>query len=287
MPAKICLLCNSPIKEYRHEWLFQCDQCGLLSSSLSVAIPVERTASVIDEGRRAVGLEAIRRKTNAIILDRLEAELKSNQRKILDVGCGPGWFLRDAGARGFLPTGIEPDGNVIDVASRVGSEVRHGFFPDVLSSEERFDAIVFNDVLEHLPNPKDAVIASIQHLNPGGILVLNCPDRKGIFYRVAALLDQIGFHGPLDRLWQRGLPSPHLWYFTAKDLDQTGRQLGLNSVGIDRIVPLMLEGLKERIAYVSSQSGLLNVLTQLGVRLAYPFLGRLPKDISIVYLRKI
>jgi len=115
---------------------------------------------------------------------------------------------------GFKVQGIEPDANVVGGNWAHGVQVRCGLFPDVLAPDDRFDVIVFNDVLEHIPDLRRAISAAASHLRPGGVLCLNCPDKRGILFIVASLLDRVGILGPYDRLWQKGLPSPHVWYFT-------------------------------------------------------------------------
>jgi SAM-dependent methyltransferase len=268
-------------------WLFKCAGCGLLASSLEPDIPHEQTATALDEGARLVGLQASRTRSNQLILERLAQFLPGDARRILDVGCGHGLFIKDALARGFRAEGVEPDANVVGQArSFTGAPIRHGYFPDVLETADRYDAIVFNDVLEHIPQAVGAVAASAAHLKPGGFLVLNCPDQRGVFYRIASLLGHFGVDQPLGRMWQMGLPSPHVWYFEARHLVALGERQGLEAKAIVGFSPVSASGLKERISYVKNQSPLMNY-TALAVSYALmPFLSVLPKDNSIVFLLK-
>ena len=72
-----------------------------------------------------------------------------------------------------------------------------------LFSNGPFDAIIFNDVFEHLPDPIDAIVAVERLLADDGILVLNLPSSDGLFFRVSTLLNRLGWRGPYERLWQR------------------------------------------------------------------------------------
>ncbi len=215
-----CQVCGGELRPYRHAWLRRCARCGVLNADFAVAIPDTPGAQDVDQAMREDGLGAVRDRNNARLLNRLAA-LTAPGGRLLDVGCGPGFLLRAAAARGFLTQGVEPDADVAPAAG-AHARVRHGYFPGVLAPAERYDAIVFNDVLEHIPDLTGTLAAAHAHLEAGGVLALNCPDRRGLFFRVAALADRLGLSGAYDRMWQRGLPSPHLWYFTPANLIQAG-----------------------------------------------------------------
>jgi SAM-dependent methyltransferase len=220
---RLCDVCGGRLEPFRRPWLAHCAGCGVLASSFAPAIPDTRTDTGIDEAAREEGLAPVRAINNARLLAEL-TRLGASGR-LLDVGCGPGFFLGAAKAAGFEVVGIEPDANTVETGRRIG-EVRHGYFPDASPAGERFDVIVMNDVLEHMPTPGQVVAACRERLNPGGVLVLNCPSRHGLFYGVATALDRLGVSGPYERLWQRDLPSPHLWYFTPETLEALGRRRG-------------------------------------------------------------
>lgn len=259
----------------------------MLASTLEPSIPQEQTQTPLDEEARLAGLSGARKRSNAAILETLERLLEGTDRRLLDVGCGHGLFLKDAVAWGFQAEGVEPDANVVAGAQAFAdAPVRHGFFPDAITSDERFDAIVFNDVLEHIPAVEEAVAASYRHLKPGGVLVLNCPEQAGIFYRLADLLDKLGVSGPFRRMWQYGLPSPHVWYFGARHLVALGQKAGFERKDVLRLTPITAKGLRQRVSYVEGQSRLMNGVTYLGAMALLPVLGVLPRDTTIVFLGK-
>lgn len=285
MQVSFCPICKARPSEIRHGWLYKCGGCGLLSSTLKPAIPTAAQASRIDEASRARGLDPIRTRNNAIILERLKAFLPAGRRKLLDVGCGQGQFLTDARQQGFDVTGIEPDANVApQTMTRIGAPVRQGFFPEVVAAGETFDAIVFNDVFEHIPDATGAIAACRRHLATGGILVLNCPNKDGVFYRAGDVLDRVGVTAPFDRLWQRNLPSPHVWYFTPRHLSMLGRSVGLETRDTLLLQPIVREGLADRIFHIEGQSRALGVVTYAATLVALPVLSLLPHDIGVVFM---
>ncbi len=286
MTIKQCPACGGAFKQGFTPWHLVCLSCGLEASSLAPDIPAQKGESPIDEEVREKGLRAARTATNAAILNEISHHLAEGQ-SILDVGCGPGFLLAQAAERGFMASGVEPDANVVESARRkANGQVHSGFFPQALPAGATYDCIVFNDVLEHIPD-LDPVFAGVhEHLRPGGILVLNSPDRRGIFYRLSKVLAQIGKLGPFERMWQLGLPSPHVWYFTARDIERLAERAGLEPFKTLRLSPVSAEGLRERISYVSNQSRAMNTAAFVVARSLVPFLGLLPKDTSAVFIRK-
>jgi SAM-dependent methyltransferase len=275
--AAACPICQGRAAPYRHDWMARCGDCGVLSSNLGIAIPSEAGGVILDETLREAGLDGLRRRNNDRLLARLQGLLRG--RRLLDVGSGPGFLLSQARELGFAAEGVEPDANTIAAARARGAVVRHGFFPAVLAADEQFDAIVFNDVLEHIPDLDGALDASARHLAPGGVLCLNCPDRRGLYFRVADLLDRLGVSGPHDRLWQKGLPSPHVWYFTPGDLARAAAKRGLQAVGQERLDTVELAGLWARIRYVRAQPLWLSMAAYAIARLA-------PADAAACFFRK-
>lgn len=240
----------------------------------------------IDERMRFAGLAAVRQRTNAVILRALQNLLGRHSARVLDVGCGHGLFLAQARAAGFLAEGIEADAEVAPLARQYsGCAVRVGSFPAVLEPNDEFDAVIFHDVLEHLPDPTAALRAAAEHVRPGGVVALVVPDQLGIFFRLAMLCDSLGVHGPLRRLWQFGLPS-HLWYFTGAHLSSLAAQSGLRVQSTTRLPALTARGLWARIAYVREQSLLLSVATAAGALCLLPVLRLFPRDTTVMVLTR-
>ncbi|HEX6137905.1 MAG TPA: class I SAM-dependent methyltransferase, partial [Casimicrobiaceae bacterium] len=119
------------------------------------------------EEQREAALEPLRRRNFETVLERLAA-CGAVRGELLDVGCAHGWFLDAARRRGYVASGIEPDAAIAAQAVRRGHTVTHGRFPQALPAGVRFDVIVFNDVFEHLPDPRGALGAVHAALRPGG-----------------------------------------------------------------------------------------------------------------------
>jgi 2-polyprenyl-3-methyl-5-hydroxy-6-metoxy-1,4-benzoquinol methylase len=210
----------------------------------------------LDTDVRVAGLEPLRRENFRAILGDLSKLRSLEDAKILDVGSAHGWFLEEASAMGAVAVGIEPDTRI---ASRSSGDVRVGLFPDALSAQERFNVIAFNDVLEHLPDVPGALSVCHDHLLPGGLLSINIPTANGAVFKVACGLARAGIHGPYRRLWQYGLPSPHLHYFTTKALTELVESRGYTVLRVRGLSSLTRRGLWQRVRMVD-RPGVVNML---------------------------
>jgi 2-polyprenyl-3-methyl-5-hydroxy-6-metoxy-1,4-benzoquinol methylase len=204
----------------------------------------------------------------------------------LEVGCAHGWFLDALKSRGFHAIGIEPDSHVASIARASGHEVLSGFFPAALAPEARFDVVFFNDVFEHLPDVKEIVGELCQHTVADGWVVVNTPVSDGAVFRTARFLARLGAHGPYQRMWQEGLPSPHLSYFSSENLVRlfTGRGFRLHTSGSLRSVTAA--GLMARIRFDRRINRLLARAYYAVALAAVPLLPLLPPDIRFFAFRK-
>lgn len=153
-------------------------------------------------------------------LESFEKLLPPNRRRLLDIGSGPGFFLKTAKARGWKAMGIEPSEQAAAHARSLGLEIVQGFFgADTASSLGRFDAINLNNVLEHVPNPTTLLIAARDLLDDGGILCVNVPNDFSPF-QIAA-----NAGGATPEWWVA--PPHHLNYFDFDSLSGLLERLGL------------------------------------------------------------
>lgn len=226
-------------------WCFRCPSCGTWASTLDVGINGADHIN-LDEGLRETGLAALRDQNNAVILSRLtDLGLRPGSR-LLDVGSAHGWFVLAARAHGLDAEGIEPDDEIAKLSAANGVVARSGYFPDVLGPAERFDAISFNDVLEHIPDVRAALATVYERLSPRGLLSINIPNSAGLVYRASVTATRLGVDSVFNRLWQVGLPSPHVWYFDAAGLARLCESVGLELVRADRLASLTRGGLWQR-----------------------------------------
>lgn len=94
-------------------------------------------------------------------------------RRLLDIGCGSGVFLKLARDTGFDAYGLDSSQEAAECASReVPERVFLGTEEDLIGSGESFDLVVMLHVLEHVVNPFE-YLKRVRGLlrRPGGLIV--------------------------------------------------------------------------------------------------------------------
>lgn len=103
-------------------------------------------------------------------------------KRLLEVGCGTGYVLRELAALGFRVTGLDMHGDGITYAKkRVPSATfiigdLFGYKP-----AKKFDAIGIFDVIEHISDDIKALGKCRSLLNPGGMLFVTVPARAELW----------------------------------------------------------------------------------------------------------
>lgn len=99
-------------------------------------------------------------------------------RTSLEVGCGAGKFSSNLATRGIECWGIEPEGAAYEEALKNGVKCLPGLFQDQLDNlpKNYFDIVVFNDVLEHMSDPWEALNITKSLLREGGHVVASIPN---------------------------------------------------------------------------------------------------------------
>jgi SAM-dependent methyltransferase len=143
--------------------------------------------------------------------------------RVLDVGCGFATTSEHIQKLGNEVTGLESSDVACDVASK---RLAHIISGDMLTADLaglQFDAIIFADVLEHVPWPVSALRRYLQWLAPGGSVIVSLPNVGLWSVRLAHLAGRWEYEetGVLDRT--------HLRFFTRKSakwlLDQGGLEV--------------------------------------------------------------
>jgi len=282
---EICPICRSELFVGHQSWHLLCKRCGYEKGTLQPTINLHSAHQLINENARETGLRELRIGNFKNLLTNIKL-LKPSGGRLLDVGCAHGWFLETAKKNGFDVFGVEPDENVFDATSRRGLPVRMGYFPDALDEGEKFDIIVFNDVIEHIPDIECVLISCHQRLNKDGLLVLNLPSNRGVFYKLSKIFCRFGFISLFERLWQKDLPSPHLHYLNLPNVIDLLKNNGFDTKLTGSLSTLRLSGLYTRISYTGNIGFVARAFVYIGAVLSLPILKILPSDIIYVVSRR-
>jgi SAM-dependent methyltransferase len=180
--------------------------------ALRPALPVAAWATWVSAARRARADQLIRH---------LPAP-RGPGRRLLDVGCGQGEFLRIARGLGFEAIGLDLDATAAARGRALGLEILVGTLDGAALEPGSFDHVTMSHVVEHLHDPVGALRRVRALLRPGGRVWIQTPN--------------VGAEG-LKRFgaaW-RGLEPPrHLTLFGPESLD---RALVAAGFGETRLLP--------------------------------------------------
>jgi 2-polyprenyl-3-methyl-5-hydroxy-6-metoxy-1,4-benzoquinol methylase len=163
--------------------------------------------------------------------DDLAERAPEGARAVLDVGCSRGATaaaLRERGVERIV--GIEPDAEDAAAASRAYDQVFASTLEEVTEDlGGAFDAIFFGDVLEHLPDPSDALSRVLPWLSPRGVVVASVPN-SGHWSVIADLL-----RGRFDYVPYSVLSGTHVRLFTRSALEDLFAASGYEVESVDAV----------------------------------------------------
>lgn len=106
--------------------------------------------------------------------------------RVLDVGCGPGFFMEVAEQKGYDVWGLDPSTYIVCLAQeKFGSRIREGTIETAGFEKQSFDIIVAFDTFEHIYEPLKFLDVTRELLAPQGILVITTPNAKSLLGRVS------------------------------------------------------------------------------------------------------
>lgn len=216
-----CPICRSKFKIFCKEKsfkIYKCINCGFgLTADLKIeSEDYHRDNSYIEEEKlfRNIFLKRV---------NNISKFLKAG--KVLEIGCSTGIFLSLLKEKGFEVKGIELSKKAAEVAKSRGIEVEVNYF-EKSQENQKYDLIIFNHTLEHIPDFKLALYKAKKLLKPKGLIYIDLPN----FGSLTAKL--------LKAKWSLLLPKEHHSHFTQKALN------------------ILLKGLDFKILSVNKASGI-------------------------------
>jgi SAM-dependent methyltransferase len=148
--------------------------------------------------------------------DSLTALPFHGEGRLLDFGCGSGWYAKRMSDRGWTVTAMDFNPHTAEqVAQRYGLRTLSGTLPHPEVKDSSFDMVVMGASLEHVHCPHEAVGAAARALRPGGRFVAVVPNFAA---------EAFGWFG-VD-WWPLDLPR-HLLHFTPSTLRRLMTMHGL------------------------------------------------------------
>ena len=210
-----CLICENDNEGAKRElWAtdryfkaIKCQDCGLITIDPGLTEEGLQKYYQDNMGRRLDQKKKLEDRKIQYEIDNQILEKHISSGRVLDVGCGGGFFLS------YLNNDFEKYGIDIDEESINHGKVNYGYdFRNELIGEDSFtdgffDLIIFRGVIEHMYNPKKALLRATQLLKSGGLL----------YFCATPNVDS--FCAELYReKWNLWHPIQHINHFSAKTL---------------------------------------------------------------------
>lgn len=195
---------------YESSHLCRCKACGLVFAQ---AIPtLEELEAYYDGYGRDDYLSPLTVKRYHELLDQFESYRSTG--RILDVGCGIGYFLEVAKERGWEVFGTEFTDRAVEICEEKGIEMHKGVLDPADYQPESFDIITSFEVLEHINTPVVELTKFYHLLRKGGLVYLTTPNFNSLIRRILGpKYDVICY-------------PEHLTYFTPSTIDFAFRKSG-------------------------------------------------------------
>ena len=145
--------------------------------------------------------------------------------RVLEIGCGGGFFLEAARAAGMTVQGIEPAAEGAAYGrERLRLPVVTGTF-EAHRPTGTYDAVCAFHVLEHVDDPRAFLEGAHEVLEEGGWLALEVPNIDS---------DRARRDGPR---WFNLVPDYHLWHFSPRSLAGLVETTGFGTLRVDTVWP--------------------------------------------------
>lgn len=143
---------------------------------------------------------------------------------VLDVGCAAGFLRSFLPAPDFYLIGVERDTKFVAQARQHYDEVYQAELTPklLLPLNQQPQAVVFADILEHLPEPAAALTHVLQHhVAPGTRVIISLPNVAHLYVRLSLLVGRFDYtdRGILDRT--------HLRFFTMHNAQSLCAECGI------------------------------------------------------------
>ena len=160
--------------------------------------------SLIDKVYQAVKNYTIKQKVNLI------NSFKTEEKSILDIGCGTGDFLLACKNNGWTVFGVEPNSKAKSItlkkikSNNIEDSIENLF--NVQNNIQQYDVITMWHVLEHVPNLTEYISNLKKLLKPNGTLIIAVPNYKSYDAQY------------YEKFWAAYDVPRHLWHFSQKSI---------------------------------------------------------------------
>jgi SAM-dependent methyltransferase len=209
--------------------------------------------STIDESRYTSYFEPFRKGQYRHVLRTLSLAPNTSH---LDVGASYGWMVEVGLELGLDSYGLEP--GAAKWKPHIADRIFRGSLEQYSrTAKKKFDVVTIWHVLEHLPDPLDAVESLAHLLGDGGTLVVAVPTTDGWMFRLALLLERwFGSQRLLGELFYFHNPNMHFFYYNARGVRTLLERFGLRVSSVETMESFDWRTINGRVVTPMIKTGL-------------------------------
>lgn len=198
-PHKIGDCSNHALYNSKLESAMRWKECSACSHIFTEGYFTEEACQIIfektNENQKLGGPLEQNRSVSAKMIDRVLPYV--SEGVWLDVGFGNASLLFTAQEYGFTPIGTDLRVANVDTLNSLGIEAYAKNITD-LELKSACSVISMADVLEHIPYPKDALLAANRMLRADGILLISMPNSENIIWDLMTQQDINPYWGEIE-----------------------------------------------------------------------------------------
>lgn len=198
--------------------IVKCNRCNLIYVNPRLNAEGLRQVYGQDYFKLRTNKEDSLKREQMYLIEIKDLERIKKKGKILDVGCGGGFFLNSLGDS-WEKYGVE----INDISAKFGRQnfglnIKTDKLTDAKFESDYFDVVNIRGVIEHLPDPMAALKETYRILKKGGIVAINTPNIDSLC-------------GKLYREKSRLVaPKYHIYYFSTRTISRMLAEAGFSII---------------------------------------------------------
>jgi cyclopropane fatty-acyl-phospholipid synthase-like methyltransferase len=260
-----CTLCkgknNHLYLEYQGYKLFECQECEAIFANIMFDERYNQLVydnSLYEENNKREILDTYEYRKEKFGKDRLNYIINKCQftpnKKLLDLGCGSGYFLKYLTEKNYKCKGLELTQYLVDICKEKNLNVSNSSLENEPNLE--YDIITMFDVLEHITTPIDFLKIANKKIVKSGYILAFVPN-----------IHSFAFH------FQKGeqpllAPYEHVIFYNLNSLNYLAEATGftiesIDYYGLDIVDYLSMKGFKDQTNYNEKLSEIIPYLQAL------------------------